>query len=164
MRMKNHSISKAEHLPSFWYRVSGELGDGLLLIILKLILKQFTYPHSRNIVQNQRLKTFFFQISFKVTVSWFSSSFFKKPITSLYFFVYIWRISLLFNKIVVIWNKRNHLWMTKPELGVKQIRLPSITSNVINNHKKELWKTVRQTSFQKTQSYSVSIWLHHVYP
>ena len=108
------------------------------------------------------LKIFFFQISLKVTVSWFSSSFFKYQSRVFIFVVYVWRISLLFNKIVVIWNKRNHLW--KPELGVKQIRLPNIRSNVINAHKKELWKTVRLTSFQKTQSYSVSIRPHHVYP
>ena len=30
-RMKNDSISKAEHLPSFWNRGPGELGNGLLL-------------------------------------------------------------------------------------------------------------------------------------
>ena len=55
------SISKAEHVTgSFWYRGPGELGSGLLLLILKLILKQFTYLHSRNIVQNQRAKNFFF--------------------------------------------------------------------------------------------------------
>ena len=37
----------------------------------------------------------------------------------------------------------------KSQLRAKQICLPSIISNVINN-KNELWKTVRLTSFQKT--------------
>ena len=30
MRIKNHSISKAEHWTSFWYRGPGKLGNGLI--------------------------------------------------------------------------------------------------------------------------------------
>ena len=44
----------------------------------------------------------------------------------------------------------------KSQLRAKQICLPSIISNVTNN-KNELWKTVRLTSFQKTQLQPVLI-------
>ena len=46
---------------------------------------------------------------------------------------------------------------------VKQICPPSTTSNVTND-KTELWKTVRQTSFQKPKLQSVSIFLKFVHP
>ena len=46
---------------------------------------------------------------------------------------------------VTLWNLRNYLWMTKSQLHV------SNTSSLIRNNKKELWKTVRSTSFPKPQ-------------
>ena len=51
---------------------------------------------------------------------------------------------------------RKYLWMTKSQLCVKQICLPSILSNITNN-KNGFWKTVRRTNFQKPQLHSISI-------
>jgi len=53
--------------------------------------------------------------------------------------------------------------MTKSQLCVKQIRLPSIIS-VLTNNKKELWKTVSLTSFQKPPNASRFNLLVQVYP
>ena len=55
-----------------------------------------------------------------------------------------------------LWNLRNYLWITRSELHVKRICLPSIIANIAKS-KNELWKLVRLTSFQKRQSQSVSI-------
>ena len=52
-----------------------------------------------------------------------------------------------------LWNLRNHTW-NQTELRVKQMCLPS---NIPNNNKNELWKTVGLTSVQKPQLQSVSI-------
>ena len=60
-------------------------------------------------------------------------------------------------------NSRTYLWMTKSQLCVKQICLPSSTSNVTND-KTELLKHVGLTSFQKPKLHSVSISLKHVHP
>ena len=43
---------------------------------------------------------------------------------------------------VTLWNLRNYLWKTKSQLHV------SNTSSLITINKRELWKTVRSTSFQ----------------
>ena len=59
---------------------------------------------------------------------------------------------------VTLWNLRNYLWMTKSQLHV------SNTSSLITNNKKELWKTVRSTSFPKPQLKSVSIFFKFVHP
>ena len=59
---------------------------------------------------------------------------------------------------VTLWNLRNYLWMTKSQLHV------SNTSSLITNNKKELWKTVRSTSFPKPQMKSVSIFFKFINP
>ena len=59
---------------------------------------------------------------------------------------------------VTLWNLRNYLWMTKSQLHV------SNTSSLITNNKKELWKTVRSTSFPKPQLKSVSIFFKFINP
>ena len=53
--------------------------------------------------------------------------------------------------------------MTKSQLCVKQICLPSIIS-VLTNNKKELWKTVSLTSFQKPPNAIRFNFLLQVYP
>ena len=57
----------------------------------------------------------------------------------------------------------NILWMTKSQLPIKQICLPSIISHVTNN-RNELWKTVSVKSFQKPQLQSFSISIKFVHP
>ena len=52
--------------------------------------------------------------------------------------------------------REKYLWMTKSQLCVKQICLPSILSNITNN-KNGFWKTVRRTNVQKPQLHSISI-------
>ena len=59
---------------------------------------------------------------------------------------------------VTLWNLRNYLWMTKSQLHV------SNTSSLIRNNKKELWKTVRSTSFPKPQWKTVSIVFKFINP
>ena len=59
--------------------------------------------------------------------------------------------------------KRTFEWQNHSRLCVKQICLPSTTSNVTND-KTKLWKTVRLTSFQKPKLQSVSISLKYVHP
>ena len=59
--------------------------------------------------------------------------------------------------------KRTFGWQNHSRLCVKQICLPSTTSNVTND-KTKLWKTVRLTSFQKPKLQSVSISLKYVHP
>ena len=52
------SISKAEHLPSFWFRGPGELGNGLLLTFLRIKQNyrkwQFLIPGSKLKKKKQR--------------------------------------------------------------------------------------------------------------
>ena len=62
-----------------------------------------------------------------------------------------------------LWNLRNRLWITKPQLRVKQICLQDIILNFSNN-KNESWKTVRLTRFQKPQLQSISIFFKFVHP
>ena len=66
--------------------------------------------------------------------------------------------ALLLEKVLVneLYYLRKYLWMTKSQLCVKQICLPSILSNITNN-KNGFWKTVRRTNFQKPQLHSISI-------
>ena len=59
---------------------------------------------------------------------------------------------------VTLWNLRNYIWMTKSQLHV------SNTSSLITSNKKELWKTVRSTSFPKPQLKSVSISFKFINP
>ena len=58
---------------------------------------------------------------------------------------------------VTLWNLRNYLWMTKSQLHV------SYTWSLITNNKIELWKTVRSTSFPKSQLKSVSVFFKFVH-
>ena len=59
---------------------------------------------------------------------------------------------------VTLWNLRNYLWETKSQLRVSK------TTSLITNNKKELWKTVRSTSFPKSQLKSVSIFFKFINP
>ena len=59
---------------------------------------------------------------------------------------------------VTLWNLRNYLWKAKSQLHV------SNTSSLISNNKKELWKTVRSTSFAKPKLKSVSVFFKFINP